>query len=302
MLTAACVQEAELPPAGPDAGDVPSELPRLRIDGVAAESIFDSVPVTGKGPAGGTLYINTSQGQTEKLLGPSGSFCLDLDLQANILNKVSFQAANQEGLYTQEVTLEILQRPADDVTEPPATVGELVNIAERAPSFNASNVSVESGSFDMAVDGNVNTYVQVKHTSALGSDWLGFTLAERAGIDHIKIVGTPDCHPSDYAVYLSDMEAPKNPWETGAQYEDWELLEYVWDGEQEQTIIPPLGDPKARHLAISFLADSCGAFFGYSVHEIREIEVWSTEAAPKEEPEPTPEETKVTCEDLDNAQ
>ncbi len=286
-----CVQDGDPVAELPDAGSE-SELPSLRIDSVRSTTNWDSIPIQGVGPSNGTLHIRTSQGEQQLTLGSDGSFCLDLALELDTLNTITFQASNLEGLYSEEVSVDVLHIPRADNQQPN---DELVNVALRATDFSMSNVIPDSGAFGSAVDGEEDSYVVLKHTSALGSDWFGFKLTERAGIDHIQIIGTPDCYPEDYSIYLSDFETPGVPWDTA--FTDWERIETVWGGAQEQVIVPALGDPKARFFAIRFNGNSCGPFFGYSLHEVREIKIMSRDAVGDPEP-PPPEEPQETCETL----
>jgi hypothetical protein len=269
--------------AEPDAGapdDVELSVP-LEVDAPSASTYWTSVPVTGHGPADGTLLFTTAGGgQFTQNLGASGDFCVDVILMSDAVNTIKFEAINPAGEYSDPVLIDVRQdgNPPDASPGPDPTPG-YSNIASGAEISDMS-VSVESGDVSAIVDGDTSGSVSIRN-AATDADWMVIELTERLAIQQIHVETASDCPMESYRILLNDDPNSGPPieysWLSGLYYygNGWTMVGVVDDGTADETIEPAIGDPKARRLAIEFLSGDCGPFVGTGRHKISEIEVWA---------------------------
>lgn len=272
--------------SGPDAGqptdDVdPEGKPSLSIDPFDSETPYGSVPVTGLGPAHGTLIVETPTTEVAADIASDGTFCVDVPLQSGIENVLWFEAVDDSGAHSDVVERRITQAgdPPDGEVEP-----TMRNIA-RLGSVNTEDVTVETGMAQFMADGDTNTFARIQNATFHDPDWFSIELTDTdAPIDHIKVYGTDDCPLENYYVMLSESDSPGVPDALFPSNNDWIEVGRVIDGGTSQTITPPLGTkPKARYIALTELGFGCGTFVGNN--EIKEVEVWTVEAGGPTGPE-----------------
>lgn len=294
---AACSAEGvdtDTNPIGPDAGAVIDEGVPLEIDSPSASTYWNSIAVTGHGPANGTLVFTTpGGGQFTEDLGASGDFCVDVILMSDSVNKVKFEAIDLEGEYSDPVFIDVRQYGTPPDTRPgPDPAPGYTNIVAGADISHMS-VSVEDGDVSAMVDGDTSGSVSIRNAAA-DADWLVIEFNERLPIQQIHIETATDCPMERYAILLNDdpqSGAPiKYNWVTGLYYygSGWTMVGFVSEGSADQTLVPSIGDPRAQRMAIEFLSGDCGPLLGSGRHKIKEIEVWArSEDNPDVPTEPT---------------
>lgn len=280
-MLAACSAEPpdSTPDLGPDAGDPvdpvdPEQKPSLSIDAFDSETPYGSVPVTGIGPARGTLIVETPTSEVAADIASDGSFCVDVPLQSGVENVLWFEAVDENGVHSDVIERKIRQQgeAPDPEVEP-----TMRNIA-RLGVVNTEDVTVETGMAEFMADGDKNTFARIQNAALHDPDWFSIELTDpEAPIDHITVTGTDDCPLENYYVMLSEAAKPGVPDPVFPTNSDWIEVGRVIDGGISATITPPLGTkPKARYIALTYLGFGCGTFVGNN--EIKEVEVWTVEA------------------------
>ncbi len=291
---AACSAEGvdEDTSATPDAGvpdDVEVTVP-LEVDAPSASTHWTSVPVTGHGPADGTLLFTTAGGgQFTQELGASGDFCVDVILTKDSVNTIKFEAINQEGTFSDPVLIDVRQDgDPPDATPGPDPKPGYTNIASGA-AITEMSVSVETGDVSAMVDGDTSGSVSIRN-AATDADWMVLELTDRLAIQQFHFESATDCPLESYRILLNDDPNSGPPieysWLTGLYTygNGWTMVGVVEDGTSDETLVPAIGDPKATRMAIEFLSADCGPFIGSGRHKINEIEVWAR--GDEMEPEP----------------
>ncbi len=269
-------------PVEPDGGDDVIEEVRLEVDPPDASTYWTSVPMTGHGPAGGTLlYTTPGGGQFTAELGATGDFCVDVILMKDTTNTVKFEAVDVNGDYSAPVLVDIRQSGDAPGTDPnPNPEPGFSNIASGA-TIDAHTVFIEEGSFSSLVDGDSSGHIEV-FNDLNEPDWMVVELNDRLAIQQFHIETKADCPMESYRILLNDDAQSGDPivwsWAAGGAYvygDGWTIVGVVSDGTSDQTIVPSIGDPRAERMAIEFLSGDCGSFFGRGRHDISEIEVWA---------------------------
>tara|TARA_R110002096_G_scaffold292224_1_gene486491 strand:- start:31494 stop:32441 length:948 start_codon:yes stop_codon:yes gene_type:complete len=269
-------------PIGADAGDdVIVEL-SLEVDPTDASTYWSSIPMSGRGPAGGTLlYTTPGGGQFSENLGASGDFCVNVILKKDFVNTIKFEAVSTDGEYTDPVLMDVRQSGEPPDTEPnPDPEPGYSNIASGA-TIDTHTVFIEEGSFSSLVDGDSSGHIEV-FNDANEPDWMVIELNDRLPIEQFHIETTTECPMESYKILLNDSAQSEDPiiwsWPAGGAYvygAGWTIVAVVEDGSSDEIIMPSIGDPRARRMAIEFLSGDCGSFFGRGRHDITEIEVWA---------------------------
>lgn len=283
-LLAACGSEGMDGEAlGPDAAidEVEDDSPvPLTIDAVPASTPYGAVPVTGRGPAFGSLhYSSPERGQFEDTIGADGTFCVDVPLAADRTNRITFEAADGEGRFSDAVTVEVIREGTA-----PASGGDdgLVNVARGSLGF-AHSVSVEEGGLPTLVDGALTgAYVSLRNAN-INVDWLAIDLSERRPVDHIRLRTTDDCPLDDYTLFLSDLDNDEPVFHRPCWGCDevlnteggWVQVYSTNDGSADEIVTPTIGGAIASRFGIQFRSRDCGPLVGSGRHRITEIEVWA---------------------------
>ena len=271
-------------PVAPDAGggdDIILDV-NLEVDSPDASTYWTSIPMTGHGPAGGTLlYTTPGGGQFTAQLGATGDFCVDVILMKETTNTIKFEAVNTNGDYSDPVLVDVRQSGEAPGSEPsPDPEPGYSNIASGA-TIDTMSVNIEEGAVGALVDGDSSGFVSIRNAST-SADWMVVELNDRLPIQQVHIETTSDCPMESYRILLNDNKQSGDPivwsWAAGGAYvygDGWTIVGIVNDGTSDQTITPSIGDPRAERMAIEFLSGDCGPFVGAGRHRITEIEVWA---------------------------
>lgn len=281
--------------AEPDAGVPEDDITgpvELEVDTPDASTYWSSVPFTGHGPVNGTLVFTTpGGGQFTEELGATGDFCVDVVLQKDTSNTIKFEAISPEGDYSDPVLVDIRQQGEPPNSDPaPDPEPGYSNIASGA-TIDTMSVSIEDGDVSALVDGDSSGHVSIRNAGT-SADWMVIELNQRLPIEQIHIETTTDCPMDRYNILLNDDAQSEDPivwsWAVGGAYvygQDWTMVGSVTNGSSDETIVPSIGGPSARRLAIEFLSRDCGPWVGSGRHRITEIEVWAQgEEQPTDEP------------------
>lgn len=271
LLVAACgadetadADDTMTPPEPPaeDPGEPEVVPPTLELDAVPETTSWMSVTVTGVGPAQGSIVVQApATGELAFDIGLDGHFCAEVDLEAGTSNSISFQAFDTAAVASEPVAVEVVQEgtPEDG------------NVAEGGV-VDDMTVAIDDGEAAFLTDGNPTTTVRLSN-SLLHDDWLSLRLAERAHIEHIRVLSEIDCPMKEYLVMISDLEDPGPAVEGDT---DWRVVEHVRDGGFERTI--DVYPTDARFVGIQFLSKDCAGVLETGKHEIREIQALTAAA------------------------
>lgn len=275
----ACTASGVGEDVGPDAMEADASTPELIVNPPDVSTYWNSIPITGHGPANATLiYTTPGGGQFTADLNGSGDFCVDVILQKNSVNTIKFEAVNSGAVYTPASFVDVRQQgdPPGVDPNPVPNVG-YSNIAAGAEIRDLS-VSIEEGSVAALVDGDSNGVVSIRN-ELNGPDWMVIELNERIPIEQIHIETSSDCPLESLNILLNDNAQSGDPiiddWGPNSYGDGWIMIASVTGNTApEQTLEPVIGDPLAQRLAIEFLSADCGPLVGSGRHKITEIEVW----------------------------
>lgn len=277
---------------GPDAAvdDVDEGEVPLEVDTPPPTTYWASLPLSGRGPARGTLiYTTPAGGEFATDLGADGTFCVDIQLSKGTLNRIVFEAVSPSGDYSEQVAVEVRQDgEPPDVDPQPDPQPAYVNVARDSTGFDMS-VSVEEGALSGLVDDDESGVVTLRN-AATALDWIAIDLTERAPIDQFRIKTTDDCPMESYDVLLNDLDNDEpvrkrvlavDPWTYG---EGWTVVATVTNGTSNQTVYPSIGSPMARRVGIEFKSNDCAGWWEKGRHQITEIEVWAETETEQDQP------------------
>jgi hypothetical protein len=294
LAAAACgnANPEDLPPVDgePDAGQVDPGPVALTITPSSVITPWDSVPITGAGPANGTLvYESAAGGQDTIRLGSTGEFCLDISLVDGD-NTIKFEAISEAGEYSDAEFLTIRKEGEPPEIEP-VDPGNII-LADRTPGtvyymqdvpYNSeTEIELDSGTFSGLVDGNTNEIVQFHADGILTGETLAFTLDEQMSVHRFEVTvpdrDDPTCGPDGYELWVSNEEMPELildglTWLKVAErpYDDISQTATTYE---DEVSVPGI---RAKHFAIKFTDTSCAFWFtldprsAYGVAEIRVI-------------------------------
>ena len=283
-------------PVAADAGggdDVTDDI-RLEVDPPDASTDWTSVPMTGHGPAGGTLlYTTPGGGQFTAQLGATGGFCVDVVLMKESNNTIKFEAVNINGDFSEPVLVDVRQTGEAPGADPsPDPEPGYTNIVSGA-TIDTMKVNVEEGSVAALVDGDSSAHVSIRNASTV-RDWMVIELNDRLPIQQFHLKTTADCPMESYRILLNDDKNSEDPivwsWLAGETVygNGWTVVGVVSDGTSDQTVTPNIGEPRAERMAIEFLSRDCGPpVVGAGRHNITEIEVWARGDAVPDDGEPS---------------
>jgi len=275
--------------AMPDAG---SMEPQLRLDQTLSNTNYFSVPVSGKGPASGSLLVETpARGAYSTTIAPDGCFCLDVPLTPEMTNTLKFKAMDTMARYTPEVKVDVAQSGT-----PPGmpTPGQPTSLA-RNSTVQATTLTLQSGTWSMVTDGSASTWVDAEN-SVFSDDWVSFKLGQRGAVDMIRVRSQPDCPMKDYNIFISDAASPGPAVSGGGQpgyfVGDWAYLYHQTNGSgyDGYQLTPAT---TTSYFGIQFLSTDC--YGPVSNHFITEIEVWTPPPAPDSPDAPSCANTPRSC-------
>lgn len=249
----------------------------LTVEPVPGITHYNSVPIYVHGPANATLlYESDVDGQQSRQLSTDGRVCVDVALDPGT-NRLRFQVG-RDGRYSNIVSRDIereerlvTQTPTPEVTAPAAR-----NIARGSRSIS-HNLSIDSGSVAAVVDGDErNAHVRLAN-AAFEDDWLRIGLTERAHVQQVRLVGTGDCAPKSYSVFLSDSERPPAPSMASSA---WDAIGSVSLASGDDTVTDSQ-NRFARWVGFRFETPGCGPAIGVGRNEIVEIQVFTLDQLPQ---------------------
>jgi hypothetical protein len=273
-------EEVDGPDAGGDA-DAGVGPVALEIDPLPATWQYLSIPVTGKGPARGTLVFDVpGRGQFQRGIASDGTFCVNVPLVAQAEASIRFQAISADGGYSEAVVVKTTQAGTPDDPDDPGGEVTMRNLAEDYAS-NPSNVETwnidnyEDAAFSLLTDGSATGFTELYED--WGSDGSLILKFEKAPVYSIQVSTTADCPMESFYWYLANTEMAEDdlgsPWDNGSS--EWDLQGEIVDNEQKTlTLMPIFGEPTANWMGIYFNSEDCdGGTFSQGHHKITEITV-----------------------------
>ncbi len=260
------------PGSGPTGdGGIPDEVPVL-LGPLPNATYWDSIPIHGSGPAGGTLLVDTATaGALTVPIAPTGNFCVDVPLTADALNTFELRSVDGTGNLGAPITAQVMQQ--GEPPEPPAG-NPARNIVLGAAVTTSEDVS---GSIDRVVDGDWSSETTFTN-SWFNEDWVWVLSNERALIEKVVVVSAEDCRMSRYNVMFSDIDAPGDP---EADNPNWTYTEVSVPWAATELLYEPF---ITRHIAVRFISGDCSEWYGRGKHKVREIQGWTQRDLPPPPP------------------
>jgi hypothetical protein len=275
-----------------DAGVVEVDL---QIDALPPTTPYGSIPVGGRGPAGGKLmYKVPVQDAAHADIANDGSFCVDVPIEKGTATEIEFQAIDADGNYSTPVKTTITQAGTPPVMPEP-DVSEARNFLRGAidldrPTTLRTSTSLDDGeSYDVLTDGNTSAAIHVYDESvwAWSNNWIAIHIPERAKIFGAKITGT--CDFGDFVWMLSNEDDPVDP------DDSWSTQAYVTEYKSTHTLAPAVENQTAKWIAFRFDSRDCAGFTdGYGYRMISEIELYTYDGIPGA-PDELPTNGAPTC-------
>jgi hypothetical protein len=261
--------------------DTAPAKPALSINSLPTVTEWESVSITGNGPAHGTLvYDSPSRGQFAVDISGDGSFCVDVPLAMETLNKIRLQAISQAGQYSDQVMVEVTQERSQvpDSTEQPGEDGQPFYYNAALAASNIRTPGVVDGVLSSMFDGDVSSTVGIRQ-EFFAADTVAFQLPELVDIDHLRIASPEECQLEYYEVLVTDEIDPADPtWTEQDGWGEWTVAATVNNKSTEHEITPNLASLKVRHVALHFKS-GCGLFPGSMEHRVAEIAVFVRDIA-----------------------
>ena len=259
--------DAEAGPGPTLDGGIPDEVPVL-LAPLPGTTYWDTIPIHGSGPAGGTLLVNTTtEGALTVPIAPTGNFCVDVPLEAETLNTFTLRSVDEEGQLGTEISAQVMQ--AGDPPPPPAG-NPARNIVLGGSLTTSEDVS---GSINNVLDGDWSSQTTFTN-SWFHEDWVWVLSNERAIVERVVVVSADDCRMSRYNVMFSDIDAPGDP---EADNPNWTYTEVSVPWSATELLYEPF---VTRHVAIRFISGDCSEWYGRGKHKIREVQAWTQRDVP----------------------
>lgn len=259
--------------ASADAGkDNVVALHEVIMDNFQTTTYWNTVPLSGRGPARGTVLVTYPGGSTTAPISSDGVFCRDVPLTPGV-NAITLQATDVEGNYTPVVNVEVMQSgspPVVDEEPPPSPVNVLQGATmERENVWLGYYETDSSETYQRMVDGNIDSYVDMYGVNWLSTDWVFFRLPTAARFSKLVVRSRSDCPLGQYEAMYTDLENPGDPVHGSG---DWHSLGVITDGgpDSENLVEPSI----ARFVAINFI-DGCWTDSITETFSVSEIEAWS---------------------------
>lgn len=274
---------------GPDAGSDRPEPVELRVEPPPVTTPWKAYPITGVGPAKGTLIYRVGALEDTVRLGATGEFCVDVPLAMGD-NAIEIEAVSASGEFGDPERLSIRREGEPPAPEP--LPDDLV-VADRTPgtAFFASKdtgwgldekVYLDQGSFAELVDGNTSQAVEFHGLDVDNGEVIAFALKERMAVHGFKVTAPPTggdtCGPEGFQIWLSDELAPELELDGVSWLKLAEVTaeDHVAKGTTYELDAYVAGF-NARYLAIKMTDSSCVDYFSltlpiyYAINEIRVI-------------------------------
>ena len=184
----------------------------LLIDPFMAQTPFNTQPVSGRGPANGSLLV-TQNGKTQAhAIQNSGTFCVDIPLTSNATNELTFQALNIDGVpvLANPLKRQIIQSgtPPENQT-PVSTNPVLENVGPTAHNvfsnmdFDGPGVNAFTGWEEIFNDPNQTTLVK-NHT--FGKNYFNFDVVVTSPLFSVVLNSDGQEALNNIEVYYSNSD------------------------------------------------------------------------------------------------
>ena len=287
--------EPDIPTPGETPVDAPA--PTVELDPVPVVTHWDTVKLSGRGPAHGTVLVETlSHGAMSNRIDSTGVFCIDVPLgDVHSENEISVRAIDAMGRYSEPVLLDVVREAAPDLPEP--VVAEVLNVATNGePELGMATVI--GGQLSAVTDGNPGTFVELRDDGSTDTtSWLMVRLTERSTVDRLVLSTTADHRLLEFKVLLSDEAMPTPPIDGDS---GWTEVAHIVATEETASAHHELtfDATVAQYVGIQLLLSEETSWqpclntsvFCRGLHQIKELEAWSTPemvVAPPVEAAPT---------------
>lgn len=264
--------------------------PDVRVDTPPASSQYDTVMITGAGPAGGTVIIDTPapEGTVPCGIPDDGHFCVDVPLAKNTNNSLKVRVQDNSQQESKSVSFSVMQAPGQMNTS------TSTNLALNQSMDSAWGLSFDSGKTGDLNDGTDSNFVKMSTWWWYQYDtYVWIKLAQPTAVDRIRVVSDPTCPLAAYQVLLSEDASHGAPvGELGGVETGWTVegekvkSSGAMPGTPAQGVAPTreartdvLGEnfqlPAAKtaaHVGIIFKSEDCD---GGRNHRVGEIQVFN---------------------------
>lgn len=260
---------------------------------------WDTTPVSGTGPAGGLVIINTeAEGPVTAPVDARGNWCRDVALKPEQVNKFSARAQSAQGELSDAVDFTISQHgvpPPADQPKPSynAAKGSSVSYTSGYCTLgwpNWTGFCMAEGSADDIADGNKGTMASFRYDTAWpygdpGPIWLKFPTSHHK-VNKIIVRSNPDCALKKFKIWVADKATVGSP---SAADPDWEEVVLPSGASGSGTDEVAFATKAMSHIAIEATDAACTSW-GWEYVDLFEVEAWteSYQAPPAPEAEHCP--------------
>ena len=256
---------------------------------------WDTVNITGKGPASGRIIIESNlQGSFLGVASLDGSFCIDVKLVEGSDNVLSIRAQDADGSRISEAIQKTIRRegaPPSPEQTPPTQA--MKNVAMGGGSaYSPGSTIYGGGTTDNVIDGDRSTSLGI--TASQGTEeWFRVSLVQRSSVNKITFVVPAKCANQPGVLVQTDVANAGDPTSTNTNWTEVQTVAvggYTCDA---SNCVLEAGMPAhtVREVAFRFTSAGCATFGGSfgTEHFASEIEVMSVPGAP------TPTSPKPVC-------
>ncbi|HJZ89019.1 MAG TPA: hypothetical protein VKN99_27800 [Polyangia bacterium] len=279
------------PPAHWDAGPPRPDAEPGRVDPptlapMPTSTYWPAIPVHGHGPSGGTILLTTPKtGALTVPVGTTGDFCVDVPLEAGVLNQFSLRAQDRDGNLSEPVQAQIRQEGSPP---PPPMPGQPVNVSiggSVQTTLWGSLINWNNNTTNNMIDNDMSTVLEGYNRGLFGTppDFAWVLLSARSSVNRVHVFSPSDCKLGAYSVLISNRDAPGDPSESNS---NWIKVGEVTAGTGDDDL--PFQPAYATQVALFFKSHDCGgALPGY--HKVEELQTWT------QADQPPPPPTQPTC-------
>jgi len=201
----------------------PPEKPQVTLKW-APSTLYYTVPVSGTGPANGTLFYSVgNRGQKSLRLMGDGTFCIDIPIYKDQKLSMVFHAVDALGQRSDQIPIEIYQSGEPPRAEAPAApVLRLDNVA--TGDIYRHDIVIKAGqpestNLGMLADTSTATEVKMMRDAYFFYDnddppQLLMKLRKRTRVEHIKITQHSECGAAGPFIYfLADQRERPAFWQ-----------------------------------------------------------------------------------------
>jgi hypothetical protein len=261
------------PDSGVDEEAPPPEEVVLTLDDVVGQTDYQTVMVSGTGPANGiVVYHAPARGNFTEDILPTGVFCIDIPLLEGKDNDLSFYAISIEGEESKQAFVTVTQSGEEPEPGPEQEAG--LRLVKGISHLAAENfVDDPPTAFGALYDGVVSQTVTLEE-DYVGMPWFTFSLPSATSVNEIRVVSDADKPLETYDIYASSTSGDPGPVHWNSP--NWTKIATIRGETTGDEDITPEIIAEAKH--IGFILQG-GYSLNLDMHYIKEIQVLTDDAS-----------------------